>query len=78
MDLFDQFHSPRPGGGLAEGAEEPGGSFQSGPRPTEGFEIEQLVITEGTIKNHMSSLFAKLELRDRVKAVLKAQEIGLI
>jgi DNA-binding NarL/FixJ family response regulator len=39
---------------------------------------EELVITEGTVKNHVSNLFAKLEVRDRTQAVLKAQELGLI
>jgi DNA-binding NarL/FixJ family response regulator len=39
---------------------------------------EALVITEGTVKNHVSNLFAKLEVRDRTQAVLKAQEMGLI
>jgi DNA-binding NarL/FixJ family response regulator len=38
----------------------------------------QLVITEGTVKNHVSSLIAKLGVRDRTQAVLKAQELGLI
>jgi DNA-binding NarL/FixJ family response regulator len=38
---------------------------------------EALVITEGTVKNHVSNLFAKLEVRDRTQAVLKAQELGL-
>jgi len=38
----------------------------------------QLVITEGTVKNHVSSLIAKLEVRDRTQAVLKAQELGMI
>jgi DNA-binding NarL/FixJ family response regulator len=38
----------------------------------------QLVITEGTVKNHVSSLIAKLEVRDRTQAVLRAQELGLI
>jgi DNA-binding NarL/FixJ family response regulator len=39
---------------------------------------EQMVITQGTVKNHVSSLLAKLEVRDRTQAVLKAQELGLI
>lgn len=39
---------------------------------------QQLVITEGTVKNHVSSLIAKLGVRDRTQAVLKAQELGLI
>jgi DNA-binding NarL/FixJ family response regulator len=39
---------------------------------------ERLVITEGTVKNHVSNLIAKLEVRDRTQAVLKAQDLGLI
>lgn len=39
---------------------------------------EQLVITEGTVKNHVSSLLAKLGVRDRTQAVLRAQELRLI
>jgi DNA-binding NarL/FixJ family response regulator len=39
---------------------------------------ELLVITEGTVKNHVSSLIAKLEVRDRTQVVLKAQELGLL
>ena len=33
---------------------------------------------EGTIKNHVSSILAKLGVRDRTRAVLKALEIGLL
>lgn len=39
---------------------------------------ERLVITEGTVKNHISNLLGKLEVRDRMQAVLKAQQLGLI
>jgi len=39
---------------------------------------EQLVITEGTVKNHVSNLIDKLGVRDRTQAVLKGQELGLI
>jgi DNA-binding NarL/FixJ family response regulator len=33
---------------------------------------------EGTIKNHVSSILAKLGVRDRTRAVLKALELGLL
>ena len=39
---------------------------------------DQLVITEGTVKNHVSSLIDKLGVRDRIQAILKGQELGLI
>ncbi len=39
---------------------------------------EELFITEGTVKNHVSNLIAKLEVRDRTQAVLKAQTLNLI
>ena len=38
----------------------------------------QLVITEGTVKNHVSNLIDKLGVRDRTQAVLKGQELGLL
>lgn len=34
--------------------------------------------TEGTIKNHVSSILTKLDVRDRVRAVLRALELGYI
>jgi len=34
--------------------------------------------SEGTIKNHVSNVLAKLDVRDRTRAVLKAIELGLI
>lgn len=37
-----------------------------------------LGITEGTAKNHISSVLAKLGVRDRTRAVLKAIDHGLI
>lgn len=39
---------------------------------------DQLVITEGTVKNHVSNILAKLEVRDRTQAVLKAQSLKLM
>ena len=37
-----------------------------------------LVIAEGTVKNHLTNIFNKLEARDRMHAVLIAREIGII
>jgi len=39
---------------------------------------EKLVIAEGTVKNHLSSILAKLSARDRMQAVVFARKIGLI
>lgn len=42
-------------------------------------EISQyLFITESTVKGHSSSIFSKLGVSDRVKAILKAVELGYI
>lgn len=38
---------------------------------------ENLYLTEGTVKNHMSSILGKLGVRDRTQAALKAKELGL-
>jgi hypothetical protein len=35
-------------------------------------------VTEGTVKNHVSSILSKLGVRDRTRAVLKALELGFI
>ncbi|WP_245818753.1 response regulator [Haloechinothrix alba] len=37
-----------------------------------------LHLTEGTVKNHVSSLLMKLEVRDRTRAVLRALHQGLL
>ncbi len=38
----------------------------------------KLVISEGTAKNHVSSILAKLGARDRLQAVIKAREFGVL
>jgi len=41
-------------------------------------EIAQaLSITEGTVKNHVTSILAKLDVTDRTQAALKARELGI-
>jgi len=37
-----------------------------------------LVIAEGTVKNHVTSILSKLEVKDRMQAVLRAKELKLI
>jgi DNA-binding NarL/FixJ family response regulator len=39
---------------------------------------ESLGVTDATIKTHASTIFAKLGVRDRVRAVLKGLEMGCI
>jgi len=37
-----------------------------------------LVIAEGTVKNHLTSILSKLDASDRTEAAVKAKELGLI
>lgn len=39
---------------------------------------DQLVISEGTVKNHLSNILNKLSVKDRMQAVLKAQDLGIV
>lgn len=39
---------------------------------------ESLGMSEGTVKNHVSTILSKLGVRDRVQAVLKGLETGLL
>lgn len=37
-----------------------------------------LFLTEGTVKNHLTSILGKLGVRDRTQAALKARELGML
>jgi DNA-binding NarL/FixJ family response regulator len=39
---------------------------------------EKLVIAEGTVKNHLTNILAKLSAKDRMQAVIKARDLGII
>jgi DNA-binding NarL/FixJ family response regulator len=39
---------------------------------------QRLNLAEGTVKNYMTNILAKLEVHDRTQAVLKAHDLGLI
>jgi DNA-binding NarL/FixJ family response regulator len=39
---------------------------------------DALTITEGTVKNYVSGILAKMGVRDRTRAVLKALEAGVL
>lgn len=38
---------------------------------------DELIITEGTVKNHVSNVIAKLELRDRTQVAIFAVQRGI-
>ena len=39
---------------------------------------QQLIISEGTVKNHISNILSRLGLRDRTQAAIYAREAGLL
>ncbi len=38
----------------------------------------QLVLAEGTVKNHVTNILTKLDVTDRTRAALRARELGLV
>ncbi|WP_261808051.1 response regulator transcription factor [Paenibacillus sp. N3.4] len=39
---------------------------------------EKLFLSEGTVKNYISSIYSKMDVRDRIQASKKAYEEGLL
>ncbi|WP_409344141.1 response regulator [Paenibacillus sp. MBLB4367] len=39
---------------------------------------EKLFLSEGTVKNYISSIYSKLDVRDRIQATKKAQDEGML
>jgi DNA-binding NarL/FixJ family response regulator len=82
--LVEQFvQRPRPGGAvppeLAELTEREHEVLLSIARGLANGEIAaQFVISEATVKSHVNRIFQKLDLRDRVQAVVLAYESGLV
>jgi DNA-binding NarL/FixJ family response regulator len=48
------------------------------PRHSNREIADALRITEGTVKNYVSGILAKMGVRDRTRAVLKALESGVL
>jgi DNA-binding NarL/FixJ family response regulator len=38
----------------------------------------RLFLAEGTVKNHVTNILSKLQVRDRTQAAIKARELGLL
>jgi DNA-binding NarL/FixJ family response regulator len=83
--LLDRFADTLPGGE----AEPPPGLDSLTERELEVLKLlagglsnaelaEQLFLSETTVKSHISSVLRKLDLRDRVQAVVLAYEAGLV
>ena len=39
---------------------------------------DRLCLAEGTVKNHVTSILSKLDVRDRTQAALRARQLGLV
>ena len=87
--LISEFARLRPTAGAAGAAARPGALAALTPRETEVLRLVaeglsnteiagRLVVTEETVKTHVSRILAKLGLRDRTQAVVVAYESGLV
>ena len=41
------------------------------------FEVHRLLLSPNTVRNHISNIFSKLQVADRVEAFIRAREAGL-
>jgi DNA-binding NarL/FixJ family response regulator len=39
---------------------------------------DRVCLAEGTVKNHITNILAKLDVRDRTQAALRARDLGLV
>ena len=39
---------------------------------------DRLCLAEGTVKNHVTNILSKLDVRDRTQAALRARQLGLV
>jgi DNA-binding NarL/FixJ family response regulator len=78
IERFTRIPQPAPPSGLEELTERELDVFRLISRGLSNAEIgEQLYISEATVKTHITHILQKLDLRDRVQAVVLAYETGL-